>query len=164
MAEISVVSERLRQQARDRGLFERAKEYALEYMQTIGERGVYPSEQALDRLRTFQENLPEDSAEPREILDMLHRTGSPATVAQTGGRYFGFVNGGIVPAALAARWLADAWDQNAALYVISPVASALESVCERWLTDLLGLPEGTAAGFVSGDVHGNTLRPGSGPG
>ncbi|MEW6262508.1 MAG: aminotransferase class V-fold PLP-dependent enzyme [Thermodesulfobacteriota bacterium] len=150
MAEISLVSERLRQQARDRGLFEQTMEYALEYRRTIGERNVYPSEEALTGLEVFQENLPEDPADPGEILDLLHRAGSPATVAQTGGRYFGFVNGGIIPAALAAKWLADVWDQNAALYVISPVAAVLEGVCEQWLVDLLGLPEGAAAGLVSG--------------
>ena len=150
MAEIKGVSEILRRQARDWALFEQAKDYALDYMKRVGERGVYPSGQALDGLEAFQEDLPDDPGDPREILGMLHRTGSPATVAQTGGRYFGFVNGGIVPAALASKWIADAWDQNPAMYVISPVASVLESVCERWLVDLLGLPAGTAAGFVTG--------------
>jgi glutamate/tyrosine decarboxylase-like PLP-dependent enzyme len=81
---------------------------------------------------------------------MLNDCGAPATVAQTGGRYFGFVNGGVVPTALAARWMADAWDQNPALYVISPMVGKLEQVCERWLCDLLELPDGTVAGYVSG--------------
>ena len=90
------------------------------------------------------------SGDPYQILNRLHLNGSPSTVAQTGGRYFGFVNGGIVPAALAAKWLSDTWDQNAALYVISPIASVLEEVCEEWLVDLFNFPQNTAAGFVGG--------------
>jgi glutamate/tyrosine decarboxylase-like PLP-dependent enzyme len=131
-------------------LFEKAKEHALDYMRGAADRRVYPSDEAVGRLSAFDEPLQEDPVDPLEVLDMLHSVGSQATVAQTGGRYFGFVNGGITPAGLAAKWLADAWDQNAALYVISPVASVLEGVCEGWLVDLLGLPVGTAAGFVSG--------------
>jgi len=71
-------------------------------------------------------------------------------VAQTAGRYFGFVNGNAVPTAVAARWLTDVWDQNPALYVISPIVAKLEQVCERWAKQLLGLPDETAAGIVSG--------------
>jgi len=71
-------------------------------------------------------------------------------VANAGGRYFGFVTGGALPAAVAARWLLDVWDQNPALYLLSPVAARLENVCERWLVELLDLPAGTAAGYVVG--------------
>jgi len=142
--------EKLRQDVGSRGLFEKAMEHSLAYMQAAVDRRVFPSEEDVAQLAAFDENLQEGPVDPSEILDMLHRVGSAATVAQTGGRYFGFVNGGITPASLAAKWLADAWDQNAALFVISPVASMLEKVCERWLGDLLGLPDSTAAGFVSG--------------
>ena len=131
-------------------LFEQAKIYACEYMDEIRDRRVFPSARELDGLRSFDEPLPESPGDPREILRLLHQRGSPATVATTGGRYFGFVTGGAIPAALAARWLADAWDQVAALHVLSPVVSRLEAVCERWVVDLLGLPAGTVAGFVSG--------------
>lgn len=119
-------------------------------MSNILNQPVFPAQEALEGLNIFKESLPSEPGNPYKILNKLHFYGSPATVAQTGGRYFGFVNGGIVPAALAAKWLSDAWDQNAALYVISPIASVLEEVCEKWLVDLLNLPEGTAAGFVSG--------------
>jgi glutamate/tyrosine decarboxylase-like PLP-dependent enzyme len=142
--------ERLRQDVGNRDLFEKAKEHALDYMHSAAGRRVYPSEDAIRGLEAFTEPLQDDPVDPCKVLDMLHAVGSPATVAQTGGRYFGFVNGGITPAGLAAKWLADAWDQNAALYVISPVASVLEGVCESWLVDLLSLPEGTAAGLVGG--------------
>jgi glutamate/tyrosine decarboxylase-like PLP-dependent enzyme len=144
------IGEQLRSHAGDRDLFERAKDHALDYMESVNQRRVFPSADAVAGLAAFQETLPDAPSEPRMIIDLLCEKGSPATVAQTGGRYFGFVDGGILPAALAAKWIADAWDQNAGLYVISPVASVLESVCERWLVDLLHLPEGTAAGFVGG--------------
>ena len=133
-----------------RELFEQAKDYALEYMESIRDRRVPPADEAVAALRIFDEPLQEQPADPGQILKTLHEIGSPATVAQTGGRYFGFVNGGVIPGALAARWLSDAWDQNAALYVMSPVTSVLEDVCERWLLDLLHLPAGTAAGLVGG--------------
>ena len=79
---------------------------------------------------------------PADVLALLDRVGSPATVATTGGRYFGFVNGGALPASVAANWLASAWDQNAALRVMSPAAAALEDVALEWVRDVLGLPAG----------------------
>ncbi len=144
------VSDRLREEALDFALFEQAKIFVFDYMRNILDQDVFPDERILDGLNNFKEPLQEEAGNPYEILDRLHNYGSPATVAQTGGRYFGFVNGGIVPAALAAKWLSDTWDQNAALYVISPIASVLEEVCEKWLVDLFNFPENTAAGFVGG--------------
>lgn len=135
-------------------LFEKSKDYALDYMRTINQRSVYPPPEALRALRVFREAPPEGPTEAGKILDMLHQFGSPATIAQTGARYFGFVNGGAIDVALAAKWLADVWDQNAAMYVLSPIAAVLESVCEEWLVDFLGLPNGTAAGFVGGTSIG----------
>jgi glutamate/tyrosine decarboxylase-like PLP-dependent enzyme len=140
----------MRLQHQGRELFEQAKAYACAYLDSAFQRNVFPSDEAIRGLSVFDEPFPAAPGDPAETLRMLHEYGSPATVAQTGGRYFGFVNGSSVPASLAAKWLADVWDQNAALYVISPIASRLESVCEKWLVELLGLPEGTAAGFVSG--------------
>jgi glutamate/tyrosine decarboxylase-like PLP-dependent enzyme len=131
-------------------LFDQARTYACEYMAGIRERPVFPSARSLEGLTAFDEPLPEFSGDPSEILRLLHEHGSPATVATTGGRYFGFVTGGAFPVALAARWIGDVWDQVAALHLLSPVVSRLESICERWVVELLGLPAGTVAGFVSG--------------
>ena len=140
----------MNRQLTDTLLLEQAKQYACEYLSGVSDRRVFPAESALQGLSAFEEPMPEHPQAPSEILSQLQTYGSPATCAQGGGKYFGFVNGGITPAGLAARWMADAWDQNSALYVMSPVASKLEELCERWLVDLLGLPDGTAAGFVSG--------------
>lgn len=131
-------------------LLDQAHGYASEYLNDVDIREVYPTDESIARLGIFDEPLPVAGADSKETLDLLHTHGSPATVAQGGGRYFGFVNGGAHPPALAARWLADVWDQNSALYVMSPIAAKLESVCERWLTELFRLPEETAVGFVGG--------------
>jgi glutamate/tyrosine decarboxylase-like PLP-dependent enzyme len=144
------LQQRLFSQSTDRALFERAASSSIEYMGEAHDRAVVPTEDAIKGLSVFDEPLPEGPCDGNEIVRLLHTHGSPATVATTGGRYFGFVNGGAIPAAVAAKWLSDAWDQNAALYVMSPIASQLEAVCEKWLVGLFGLPAGTAMGLVGG--------------
>ena len=122
---------------------------ASRYLAGINERAVAPSSEALARLQELGGPLPDASADPAQILALLDDIGSPATVGTTGGRYFGFVVGGSLPASLAANWLAGAWDQNAAMQIMSPVAAKLEEIVEAWVVDLLGLPQGTGAGFVT---------------
>ena len=123
---------------------------AKDYLSKIDHRHVFPSRADLAGLSGFDEPLPEQSSSAANIVETLHRLGSPASTAQMGRRYFGFVNGGALPAALAAGQLAGVWDQNAALHKMSPVAAKLEAVCERWIVDLFGLPETTALGLVTG--------------
>src|SRR5689334_17763949 len=136
-------------------LLDQARRSAAEYLDSLDQRPVFPSGESLDALRQLDEPLPEQSSNPMAVLQQLHKVGSPAAVAQTAGRYFGFVNGGMLPIALAAKWLGDVWDQNTAHYVMSPIASRLEEICERWMVSLLRLPAGTAAGFVSGTTIAN---------
>jgi len=131
-------------------IFKQAQQYAFDYADTVRERNVYPTAEAIATLDKYIEELPESTGNATELLDCLHYYGSPATVAQTGGRYFGFVNGGVLPVSLAVRWLSDFWDQNSALYVMSPLTAKIEEVCEIWLKELLGLPDNMVAGFVSG--------------
>src|SRR5256885_10254441 len=97
----------------------------------------------------FREPSPENPGAPREVLPALDEIGAPATVATTGGRYFGFVMGGALPAVMAANWLAGAWDQSAGLRVMSPVAAELEDVVLGWIIDALGLPAGCEGGLVT---------------
>jgi len=120
------------------------------YLRGLDGRAVGPSQQALDRLAELDEPLAEGPSAPEAVIELLDRVGSPATMASAGGRFFGFVHGGCLPAALAANWLAAAWDQNAALFASSPIASRLEEVVQRWLVELLDLPEDCGAAFVSG--------------
>lgn len=131
-------------------IFRQARKYAFDYADSVSERNVYPTPDAIADLDQFVEELPESVGNAAQVLKQLNRYGTPASTAQTGGRYFGFVNGGVIPASLAVRWLTDFWDQNTALYAMSPVVAKLEEVCEAWLRELLGLPEKVVAGFVSG--------------
>lgn len=142
--------EKMQREQQLKELFNQAQGYAFDYADTALQRNVFPSAKAIDELDMFVEELPANIGDAKAIIEQLHRYGSPASVAQTGGRYFGFVNGGILPVTLATKWLTDFWDQNTALQVMSPVSAKLEEVCERWLKQLLGLPESTVAGFVSG--------------
>ena len=132
-----------------------AAQRAIRYLHGIGERRVFPLRAQLDRLEALGGPLPEEPTDPLAVLAVLDEVGSPATVASAGGRYFGFVIGGSLPVALAANWLAGAWDQNAGLVVTSPVAAALEESALEWLRELLSLPAGTGGGFVTGATMAN---------
>lgn len=136
-------------------LLDKARQFAGQYIDSLEESPVFPGEKSLRAMHTLVEPLPENPSDPFVVLDQLQEIGAPAVVTQTGGRYFGFVNGGILPVGLAARWMADVWDQNTAHYVMSPINSRLEEICERWIVSLLGFTEETAAGFVSGTTIAN---------
>ena len=112
---------------------------AIRYIQTIDERNVFPTESAIAALSHFNEPFPATPTTAEEVIRLLDDIGSPATVASTGRRYFGFVTGGVLPAALAANWLAGTWDQNSSLTAISPLATKLEEITLGWLIDLFGL-------------------------
>lgn len=128
---------------------------AEEHLDSIDGRSVAPPPEAVAGLGPLYGPLPEEMSGAEEVLSLLHRLGSPATVANGGGRYFGFVNGGCLPAAMAASWLVSAWDQNAAVRVQSPVASALEETALEWVVELLGLPEGCGGAVVTGATMAN---------
>jgi glutamate/tyrosine decarboxylase-like PLP-dependent enzyme len=99
--------------------------------------------------------MPDGSTAPGEVIRMLDELGSPATMGIAGPRFFGFVIGGSLPAALAANWLATAWDQNAGLFASTPVSAVLEEVSLTWLLDILDLPAGCAGAFVTGATVAN---------
>lgn len=99
--------------------------------------------------------LGEAGQEPVSLITELAAALEPGLVATAGPRYFGFVNGGSLPAALAADWLVSAFDQNAAMYVMSPAAAVVEEITAAWLLDLLGLPPRAAVGFVTGAQMAN---------
>lgn len=122
---------------------------AARYLAEVGNRRVTPGAEDVARLEALAGPLPEGPSDAAELLALLDDIGSPATVATAGGRYFGFVIGGTLPATLAANWLAAAWDQNAAMRVMSPVAARVEEIVHNWILDLLGLPSGSGAGFVT---------------
>jgi len=139
----------------DADVLQAAAAAAMEYATSVDDRRVAPGPEALAALASFDEALPEVGADPLSTLRLLHEVGSPATVATTGPRYFGFVIGAAYPVALGTSWLSSAWDQNGALPVMSPVAAKLHDVTRDWLVDLLRLPAGTAVAFVTGATVAN---------
>ncbi len=132
-----------------------AKEYAVKYLHELPEKRAFPDAAALSELEKLSIPLPASSTEPEEVLEVLNKVGSPNTVASNGGRYFGFVFGGTLPVALAANWLASAWDQNAVFKISSPIAAQTEKVAGNWLLELLRLPANSAVGFVTGTTMAN---------
>jgi glutamate/tyrosine decarboxylase-like PLP-dependent enzyme len=132
-----------------------ACERGVAYLDGVADRPVAPVRQAVDGLLELGFPLPKRGLGGPRVLDLLDEIGSPATVASNGPRYFGFVTGGALPAAQAAAWLSAAWDQNAALGVMSPVAARCGEVAIGWIADLLGLPAGTGGGFVTGASMAN---------
>ena len=136
-------------------LLEDACQRAVRFLQDIRERRVQADPAAVAALARLEEALPSLSSNPADVIALLDEIVSPATMGSAGPRFFGFVIGGSLPVALAANWLASAWDQNATLDGPMPGVARLELVAERWLVELLGLPKGTAAGFVTGATVAN---------
>jgi len=126
-----------------------AAERAIRYVSELRQRKVAPGQRDIQAMEQFRETFPEGPSDPKSVVAMLDELGSPATVASAGGRYFGFVIGGAVPAALGANWLAGAWDQDAALRVMSPIAAELEEVVLQWVCEALGLPGSCEGGLVT---------------
>ena len=133
---------------------------SLRYLHDARERRVSPLPASVERVAKLGGELPDAPSDPERVLAMLDDIGSPATVINAGGRYFGFVNGGALPAALAANWLAAAWDQNAGLSVCSPIAAALENIAIEWIGDALGLPSERRRQPGDRRLDGELLRAG----
>lgn len=138
-----------------RALLNAAAGTAARYLENLDARGVAPSPEALAALAELNEPMPESPLEAGEVLQTLDRIGSPATMGMAGRRYFGFVIGGSLPAALAANWLAGAWDQCPGLFAASPIGAALEEVSLAWLVDVLKLPSTCGGAFVTGATMAN---------
>lgn len=128
---------------------------AIVYVRSVRDRPVTASAQALRGLDELKHSLPRTGLDAGEVLRRLDEIGSPATIATTGGRFFGLVTGGALPATIAANWLASAWDQNACFRWTSPIAATLEDVSLRWLGDLFGLPDDVGGAFVTGASMAN---------
>ena len=125
------------------------------YRLSCDDRAVAPSAEAVAAVARFLEPLPEQGMSDEEVIALLDDVGSPAAMAMSGGRFFGFVIGGSLPVTVASNWLSTAWDQNVVMHKVTPATATLEQVAIDWLVDLLGLPEGTGAGFVTGATVAN---------
>jgi glutamate/tyrosine decarboxylase-like PLP-dependent enzyme len=133
-----------------RALLRRTAELAADYLESLGERPVFPRIEPEELRQALGGPLPDEPVEPERVVQELVAAAEPGVVAEGSGRYFGFVIGGSLPAALAADWLTSAWDQNAGLYSCGPSASVVEQVTREWLVELLGLPADASIGFVTG--------------
>jgi glutamate/tyrosine decarboxylase-like PLP-dependent enzyme len=131
-------------------LLEAATALARAYLDTLGERHVGGRATRRELESSLGGPLPEHGANGVEVIRQLARSADPGLVASAGPRYFGFVTGGAMPVTVAADWLASAWDQNGALYVMSPALAVIEDVVADWLLELLALPPTSSVGFVSG--------------
>ena len=126
-----------------------------DYHRGLSERPVR-ARAGVDELRSLLGGpTPDRPAEPAEVIATLADAMDAGGVATAGPRYFGFVTGGALPGTVAADWLATGTDINAAVYVMSPVAAVAEDVALTWITDMLGLPAGVSAGFVTGATMAN---------
>jgi glutamate/tyrosine decarboxylase-like PLP-dependent enzyme len=133
-----------------RDLLHATARHAAGFFDSLGERPIFPRTTAEELRARLGGPLPEGPIDAETVVEELAAAAEPGVVANPSGRYFGFVIGGSVPAALAADWLTSAWDQNAGLYVSGPAAAVVEEVCVGWLRELLALPEGVSAAFVTG--------------
>jgi glutamate/tyrosine decarboxylase-like PLP-dependent enzyme len=130
-------------------LLDDAAKRASRYLESLNARSVAPAKEAVAALARFDRAFSEHASGAEAVLAELDEIGSPATMASAGGRFFGFVIGGALPATVAANWLATTWDQNAGLVVTSPTNAVLESVSLRWIKDIFHLPVQSAGGFVT---------------
>ena len=125
-------------------------DYAAQFLSTLDERPIRADASVEELREALGGPLPETGREPTQVIAELIAGAEPGVVAMPSGRYFGFVIGGALPAALAADWLTSTWDQNAGLVAAGPSAAVVEEVALAWLRELLGLPDGVSAGFVTG--------------
>jgi glutamate/tyrosine decarboxylase-like PLP-dependent enzyme len=133
-----------------RELLERTAAIAADYVESLGDRRVFPDVTPEELREALGGPLPEEPLDAREVVEQLADAAGRGVLATGSGRYFGFVIGGALPAALAADWLTSTWDQNAGLYVGGPSASVVEQVVREWVVELLGLPADASIGFVTG--------------
>jgi glutamate/tyrosine decarboxylase-like PLP-dependent enzyme len=136
-------------------LLKRTAELAAGFLDRLSDRPVWPPVDLAELRAALGGPLPDGGEEPFRVIESLSAGAEQGLVGSAGPRYFGFVVGGGVPAALAADWLTSAWDQNAGLYALSPSAAVAEEVAGAWLIDVFGLPESSSVGFVTGATMAN---------
>ncbi len=134
---------------------DRAATHAREWLAEVPGRPVPPQATADQVVAALGGELPEGPTDPADVIDLLARHVEPALMAIASGRFFGWVMGGTLPAALGADWLVSAWDQNTGMRFVTPGSAATEEVAASWLLDLLGLPPTSDVGFVTGGTMAN---------
>jgi glutamate/tyrosine decarboxylase-like PLP-dependent enzyme len=136
-------------------LTQRTAAHARGYLGMIRERAVRATWSSDELRQRLGGPLPERGADAIAVIDRIADAGQHGTVASQGPRYFGFVTGGSTPAAMAADWLVSTWDQNASVFVMSPIAAVVEQIVADWLIQLFRLPAHWSVGFVTGAQMAN---------
>ena len=136
-------------------LLHAAAESGIKFLDSLDQRSVSPSQNELNGLEKLNNPLQEESIEPELVIKLLSEVGSKTTIANAGGRYFGFIIGGSHPVSLAANWLAGSWDQNSGLIVTSPFNAKIEEITSDWLKEILPVAKDSVVGFVTGDTVAN---------
>jgi glutamate/tyrosine decarboxylase-like PLP-dependent enzyme len=136
--------------SRQQAALERAAELALAYLGSLDAAPVGATTPLAELRRRFLRPLPDDGIDPVTVIDELARDAAGGLIGNAGGRFYGWVVGAGLPAALAADWLTGTWDQNAGIYALGPAAAVVEEVCGSWLKDVLGLPASASFAFVTG--------------
>jgi glutamate/tyrosine decarboxylase-like PLP-dependent enzyme len=131
-------------------ILEIAMRHALSYISGSDERGVASIVSLDDLRRNLSKPLMDRGISAEIAIEDLVRDATPGLIGSTGGRFFGWVLGGTLPAALAADWLTSIWDQNAALHACAPAAGVVEEIAGAWLKDILALPAHSSFAFVTG--------------
>jgi glutamate/tyrosine decarboxylase-like PLP-dependent enzyme len=132
-----------------------AVDHAQRWLASLEDRPVPPQAQVEEVVERLGSELPDGPQDPAKVVEQLAAACEPGLTAMPSGRFYGMVIGGTHPAALAADWLVSAWDQNAGLARVTPAMTAVEQVAGAWLLELLGLPAGSAVGFVTGGTMAN---------
>ena len=140
---------------RYRDALEAAAGHARRWLESQGTRRIGPQVTAAGLAADFGGPLPREGMPAAEVVNYLAAKAEPGLMAMPSGRFFGWVIGGTLPAALAADWLVSAWDQNAGLRFATPAAAAIEEAAGKWILELLGLPEESGVGFATGATMAN---------
>jgi glutamate/tyrosine decarboxylase-like PLP-dependent enzyme len=133
----------------------RAHELATDFLGGLADRPVWPRATFEEMLAAYDGPLPDEGLDPVAVVEELASLSEPGLSGNSSPRFFGFVIGGVLPAARGADVLTGAWDQNAGINSLTPAASAIEVVAGRWIVSLLGLPTGSTVGFVTGGMMAN---------
>src|SRR3954471_6287755 len=133
----------------------RAEGHSLDWLRSVNERHVGPTATIDELLTAFGGPLPDGPTDPGAVVDELARLAEPGLMAMPSGRFFGWVIGGTLPAALGADWLGSAWGQNTGVGDAPPGTTGAREVAGAWLLEALGLPVGSDVGFVTGGTMAN---------
>jgi glutamate/tyrosine decarboxylase-like PLP-dependent enzyme len=127
-----------------------AQQHAFAFLNNLDDAPVGATIDVQTLRQQLNKPLADSGLPPEQVITELVRDVSGGLIGSAGGRFFGWVIGGAVHAALAADWLTATWDQNGALYATSPAAAVVEEVAGAWLKDILRLPTHASFALVSG--------------